>query len=478
MKQAQQLEKYNSTTNNPTNHQGYMTKRGQKRKTWKRRYFVLKQHHLSYFTNQSAHEEGQQQPKGIIDLSAGSVVPKTVAFASREFSFEISTPSRTLLVYCDTKMDMIKWIQCIQTAAIEATDPLFIRDNNNSNDNTTNTTTLPVVANKLNSLNVFVEDVNVPEEEEAVVRETNTEEDKGDKGEDSKEIKRAAEETTAQLKLAEGEEARRAVAAAVEEVRLEQVRLAAEKEEAAHVEKEMKEIAAKAKEEEEEAARVVAEIAAKAKREAEAKAKADADAEAKAAKAEAESQRKIAERQRLLKEDLTKKACDGFLCMKKAVSEVQFRSPRYVWCNRDVEPARICWSKGRERNLKKMKFITVDDVVSITPLIINNKKKVKRGSVFAGTFSGSSSELVDMISKDAVLTITHKKGDKQSINLHLSPSASKSRVEGTILKRRNEKISWLAAFVEVCSSEGSSSSMHSSSSSSNNNYSGETKTAV
>ena len=108
--------------------EGYMTKRGQKYQTWKRRYFVLKhaeqeqeQHNLfvlSYYTNKKSYDKGQA-PKGSLELSENEVVVclKNEAFASKEYAFEVSTPSRTLLLHCDTKVEMEKWFQrvsCLQ----------------------------------------------------------------------------------------------------------------------------------------------------------------------------------------------------------------------------------------------------------------------------------------------------------------------------------------------------------------------------
>jgi hypothetical protein len=93
---------------------GFMVKLGQKRKTWKRRFFELRGSTLAYYTKQGG------DMKGALDLTAGSVIPKTRLYAKKEMAFEISTPSRTMLVHCDNRDDLRAWSRAIQEAAWSA----------------------------------------------------------------------------------------------------------------------------------------------------------------------------------------------------------------------------------------------------------------------------------------------------------------------------------------------------------------------
>ena len=116
--------------------------------------------------------------------------------------------------------------------------------------------------------------------------------------------------------------------------------------------------------------------------------------------------------------------------MKKTSSEIKFRSPRFVWCNGNKE---ICWAKDREKNDTKGKYksMPVSDVVRIVAgtddgidassneggesVSKKKKHKKKRGSLFAESLD--SSQLVNMMTVDAVFTIVSNKGDHHSLTL-------------------------------------------------------------
>ena len=99
---------------------GLMTKLGRKHKTWKRRFFELRGPTLTYYTKKGGDKRGD------MDLTAGSVVPKTKSYAKKELAFEISTPSRNMLLHCDSRDDLHSWCRAIQaawSASLHLTNP-------------------------------------------------------------------------------------------------------------------------------------------------------------------------------------------------------------------------------------------------------------------------------------------------------------------------------------------------------------------
>jgi hypothetical protein len=153
--------------------------------------------------------------------------------------------------------------------------------------------------------------------------------------------------------------------------------------------------------------------------------------------------------------------------MKKTSSEITFPSPRFVWCNGNKE---ICWAKDREKNDTKGKYksMPVSDVVRIVAgtddgidassneggesVSKKKKHKKKRGSLFAESLD--SSQLVNMMTIDAVFTIVSNKGDHHSLTLYLDPTASTSRVEGVVAKRRNEWVEIFRTYVDDANRSG------------------------
>ncbi|KDN52982.1 PH domain-like protein [Tilletiaria anomala UBC 951] len=84
---------------------GYLWKKGEKRKTWKKRWFVLRASKLAYYKN-----EKEYQLLRLIDMSEVHAVA-SVELKKNENSFGIVTPKRTYYVKTGSRRDMQDWIQ-------------------------------------------------------------------------------------------------------------------------------------------------------------------------------------------------------------------------------------------------------------------------------------------------------------------------------------------------------------------------------
>eukprot|EP00039_Didymoeca_costata_P000170 m.44431 g.44431 ORF g.44431 m.44431 type:complete len:793 (-) comp10094_c0_seq2:97-2475(-) len=95
---------------------GWLHKVGGKRKTWKKRFFVLNSEGIIYYTN-----EKEKQAKGTIPFSSTSSVleePGTGSYGKnqRRHVFLVSTTSRVYRIQATSDEEMNDWIENIQTA--------------------------------------------------------------------------------------------------------------------------------------------------------------------------------------------------------------------------------------------------------------------------------------------------------------------------------------------------------------------------
>ena len=79
---------------------------------WRRRYFMLKGHHL--FFGKDAHGE----PHGVIDLLECRTVRSLEARTGKRHGFEVITPETTFYMYAETENDKDEWICTLQAAIL------------------------------------------------------------------------------------------------------------------------------------------------------------------------------------------------------------------------------------------------------------------------------------------------------------------------------------------------------------------------
>jgi hypothetical protein len=87
-------------------YEGFLTKKGEKVQNWKKRYFVLTQNHVSYF---SSEKKNPKENLGFIKLTGSTLGTSE----EKKFCFTIKTPERTFLLFADTEVSMNTWMEKI-----------------------------------------------------------------------------------------------------------------------------------------------------------------------------------------------------------------------------------------------------------------------------------------------------------------------------------------------------------------------------
>ena len=87
--------------------EGWLLKRGGKRKNWKKRWFVLSKLLIFYYT-----DPDRGCNKGTIVLDGTHVEPTTQGVTTA--SFKIITPNRTFLISCEDRTERDSWVNAIQ----------------------------------------------------------------------------------------------------------------------------------------------------------------------------------------------------------------------------------------------------------------------------------------------------------------------------------------------------------------------------
>ncbi|KAM9468369.1 uncharacterized protein def6c [Clarias gariepinus] len=90
---------------------GYMLKKGQVRRNWHERWFVLKPGSLAYYIS-----EDQKEKKGEVQLDGSCVVETMPDKEGRRCLFCVKTPGRTYEMSAPDQKQRVEWIQAIQTA--------------------------------------------------------------------------------------------------------------------------------------------------------------------------------------------------------------------------------------------------------------------------------------------------------------------------------------------------------------------------
>jgi len=92
--------------------EGNLTKQGRRLKTWRERYFILKDNTISYYT-----DKNDKKLKGSIELQRNHQILKmTATETDKPFAFKITCPERTMYVYAGSEEDMNDWIRVLRKA--------------------------------------------------------------------------------------------------------------------------------------------------------------------------------------------------------------------------------------------------------------------------------------------------------------------------------------------------------------------------
>ncbi|KAL9230187.1 hypothetical protein vseg_005573 [Gypsophila vaccaria] len=103
---------------------GWLSKQGEYIKTWRRRWFVLKQGHLLWFKESEVTRTSK--PRGVIPVSSCVTVKGAEDVLNKQFAFQVSTRDDTLYFVADCGEDMENWIssigRCIVRGSRSVTD--------------------------------------------------------------------------------------------------------------------------------------------------------------------------------------------------------------------------------------------------------------------------------------------------------------------------------------------------------------------
>mmetsp|Transcript_70294 Transcript_70294/g.161267 ORF Transcript_70294/g.161267 Transcript_70294/m.161267 type:complete len:490 (-) Transcript_70294:141-1610(-) len=97
-----------NSTDNPTL-EGFLTKKGGV--SWKKRYFMMKDHTITYFSKQ-----GDAKPRGRMVLNSDSRVTN---LPSRPNAFQVITNNKALMVFADTFEERDQWVQAVNKVVSE-----------------------------------------------------------------------------------------------------------------------------------------------------------------------------------------------------------------------------------------------------------------------------------------------------------------------------------------------------------------------
>lgn len=97
---------------------GWLTKQGEIIKTWRRRWFVLKQGKLFWFKDSGNITRGTI-PRGVISVGTCLTVKGAEDIINKPFAFELSTNDSTMYFIADTEKEKEDWINSIGRSIVQ-----------------------------------------------------------------------------------------------------------------------------------------------------------------------------------------------------------------------------------------------------------------------------------------------------------------------------------------------------------------------
>lgn len=97
--------------------QGWMQCQGEIIKSWRRRWFVLKQGFLFRFAGPDVNSSSK--PRGVVDLSKVTNVSDAREATGRPNSLKLSTETGHVAYICDGETEMVEWFSALEQAVKE-----------------------------------------------------------------------------------------------------------------------------------------------------------------------------------------------------------------------------------------------------------------------------------------------------------------------------------------------------------------------
>ncbi|KAL4188356.1 hypothetical protein AMTRI_Chr08g202010 [Amborella trichopoda] len=96
---------------------GWLMKQGEYIKTWRRRWFVLKQGKLFWFKD--SHVTQASKSRGVIPVSSCLTVKGAEDVLNKPFAFELSTSRETMYFIADSEKEKEEWINSIGRSIVQ-----------------------------------------------------------------------------------------------------------------------------------------------------------------------------------------------------------------------------------------------------------------------------------------------------------------------------------------------------------------------
>lgn len=93
---------------------GWMQSQGEVIKSWRRRWFVLKQGFLFRFSGPDI--SSSTKPRGVVDLSKVTDVSEARDQTSRQNSLKLSTETGYVAYVCDSETELVEWFSALEGA--------------------------------------------------------------------------------------------------------------------------------------------------------------------------------------------------------------------------------------------------------------------------------------------------------------------------------------------------------------------------
>ncbi|KAK6788204.1 hypothetical protein RDI58_016729 [Solanum bulbocastanum] len=97
---------------------GWLTKQGEYIKTWRRRWFILKQGKLLWFKDPSS-VTSAAVPRGVVSVAECLTVKGAEDVINKPFAFELSTRRDTMFFIADTEKEKEEWINSIGRSIVQ-----------------------------------------------------------------------------------------------------------------------------------------------------------------------------------------------------------------------------------------------------------------------------------------------------------------------------------------------------------------------
>mmetsp|Transcript_9831 Transcript_9831/g.24513 ORF Transcript_9831/g.24513 Transcript_9831/m.24513 type:complete len:140 (-) Transcript_9831:487-906(-) len=105
---------------------GWLDKQGEYIKTWRRRWFVLKQGKIFWFKSEVVTPDAV--PRGVIDVNKCLSIKGAEDTINKPFAFEISTQTESMFFIAQNEKDKEDWINAVGRAIVKHSRSLLEND--------------------------------------------------------------------------------------------------------------------------------------------------------------------------------------------------------------------------------------------------------------------------------------------------------------------------------------------------------------